>query len=128
MDVEQLNALMFNAEGQQEHGDYGGLGWHEFLDAALADEFQIRRSAADKPLEGRDAFLESTRGANRQTRLIVPDSVRVWESASLAAVVCVVEMEGRAERFTNTRVFTSGGKYGWRCAWWQVTAAQAEPS
>jgi hypothetical protein len=35
-------------------------------------------------------------------------------------------LEGRPEQFTNTRVFSAGGKYGWRCDWWQVTAAQAD--
>ena len=119
---------MFNAESQQDHPDYDGADWHTFLDAVLADDFEIRRSAADKPLEGRDAFLDATRSAEPRTRSIVPGSVRTWESAALATVVCVIEVEGRTERFTNCRVFTSGGKYGWQCSWWQVTAAQAEPS
>ena len=128
MDVEQLNALMFAAEGQEEHGAYGGVGWYRFLDDVLADEFEIRRSAAERPLEDRIAFLRVTRDAERKARWLVPGSTRVWQSGSLAAVVCVVQVEGRGERFTNIRLFTSGGKHGWICTWWQVTAAQAEPS
>ena len=99
MNVEHLNALMFNAEGQQDHPDYDGVDWQHFLNAVLADEFEIRRSAADKPLEGRDAFLEATRNAEPRARAIVPGSMRVWESASLAAVECVIEVEGRTEHF-----------------------------
>jgi len=125
MDVEQLNALMFQAESQKDHRDFAGLSWDEFLGEVLSPEFAIRRSAADKPLEQRDAFLDATRHAERRARTIVPGSVRVWESDSVAAVVCSVEMEGRDEQFTNTRVFRAGGRFGWRCEWWQVTAASA---
>jgi hypothetical protein len=128
MDVERLNTLMFSAESQQDDPDYGGADWDQFLADVLADGFAIRRSAVDRPLEGRAAFLETTRSANPQKRTIVAGSVRVWQSESVAAVVCVIEVEGRTEQFTNSRVFTVGGRYGWRCSWWQVTAAQAAAS
>jgi hypothetical protein len=127
MDIEHLNALLFHAESQQDHPDYAGLSWHEFLGEVLAPEFEIRRSAADKPVEQRRAFLDATSRAEPRARTIVPGSVRVWESDSVAAVACVVEMEGREERFTNTRIFRAGGRFGWRCEWWQVTAAMAPP-
>lgn len=124
MDVERLNALMFKAESQEDDSDYGGLSWHEFLGEVLAPGFAIRRSAADKPLERRDDFLHATRNAHPQMRTVVPRSVRAWQSDSIAAVACVVEVEGREERFTNIRVFSAGGRYGWRCEWWQVTATK----
>ena len=81
-----------------------------------------------KPLEDRETFLEATRDAEPLDRTIVPGSIRVWESGTVAAVSSVVELEGRPEQFTNTRVFTAGGRYGWLCNWWQVTAAQADSS
>ena len=123
MEIEQLNARMFEAEA---HRDCEGLPWAEFLGHVLADDFAIRRSAASKPLEDRGAFLEATRDAEPLERAIVPGSVRVWQSGTLAVVLSVVELEGRPEQFTNTRVFTAGGTYGWRCIWWQVTAAQVD--
>jgi hypothetical protein len=126
MDVEHVNALMFQAESQQDHPDYAGLSWHEFLGEVLAPEFKIRRSAADRPLEGRDDFLDATRNAQARTRTVVPGSVRIWKSASVAAIVCLIEMEGRNERFTNTRIFGAGGQYTWRCEWWQVTATEED--
>jgi hypothetical protein len=128
MDVEHLNELMFHAESQQDHEDFAGRSWHEFLGDVLAPEFAIRRSAADKKLERRDDFLEATRNAQPRSRTVIPGSVRVWNSDSIAAVACEVEMEGRNERFTNVRVFVAGGQYGWRCVWWQVTATEAAVS
>ena len=122
MEIERLNALMFDAEARR---DCEGLPWDEFLGHVLADDFALRRSAAAKPLEDRDTFLEATRDAEPLNRTIVPGSIRVWASDTVAAVSSVVELEGRPEQFTNTRVFTAGGKYGWLCNWWQVTAAQA---
>jgi hypothetical protein len=123
MEIEQLNALMFEAEA---HRDCEGVPWSEFFGRVLADDFALRRSAASKPLEDRDTFLQATRDAQPAGRTIVPGSVRVWESDSVAAVSSVVELEGRPEQFTNTRVFSVGGPYGWRCNWWQVTAAQVD--
>ncbi len=125
MEIEQLNALMFEAEA---HRACEGLPWDEFLDHVLADDFALRRSAASKPLEDRGSFLKATRDAQPLERTIVPGSLRVWQSDTVAAVSCVVELEGRPEQFTNTRVFSVGGAYGWRCNWWQVTATQAEPA
>jgi hypothetical protein len=103
-----------------------GLPWAEFLGRVLADDFALRRSAASKPLEDRDTFLKATRDAQPLERTIVTGSLRVWQSDTVAAVSSVVELEGRPEQFTNTRVFSAGGTYGWRCNWWQVTAAQAD--
>jgi hypothetical protein len=123
MEIEQLNALMFQAEA---HRDCEGLPWDEFLGRVLAADFALRRSAAGKPLEDRDTFLEATRGAKPLERTIVPGSVRIWESDTVAAVSSVVRLEGRPELFTNTRVFTAGGRYDWVCIWWQVTAAQTD--
>ena len=123
MEIERLNALMFDAEARR---DYEGLRWDEFLGHVLADDFALRRSAATKPLEDRETFLEATRDAEPLDRTIVPGSIRVWESGALAAVLSVVELEGRSEQFTNTRVFTAGGRYGWLCNFWQVTAVQAD--
>ena len=124
MEIERLNALMFEAEA---HRDCDGLPWDEFLVYVLADDFALRRSAASKPLEDRETFLRATRDAEPLERTIVPGSKRVWEAGTVAAVSSVVELEGRLEQFTNTRVFTAGGGYGWLCSWWQVTAAQADP-
>lgn len=123
MEIERLNELMFEAEA---HRDCDGLPWEEFLDQVLADDFALRRSAASKPLEDRDAFLRATREAQPLERTIVPGSVRTWKSDTVAAVSSVVELEGRAEQFSNIRVFTAGGPHGWHCNWWQVTAAQAD--
>jgi hypothetical protein len=123
MEIEHLNVLMFEAEA---HRDCEGVPWDEFLGRVLADDFALRRSAASKPLEDRDTFLQATRDAQPAERTIVPGSVRVWQSDTVAAVSSVVELEGRPEQFTNTRVFSVGGKYGWRCNWWQVTAAQVD--
>ena len=52
MDVEQVNALMFAAEGKEEHAAYGDVGWHRFLDEVLADEFKIRRSTGSTATRG----------------------------------------------------------------------------
>ena len=123
MEIKRLNALMFEAEA---HRDCEGLPWDEFLSQVLADDFALRRSAAPKPLEDREAFLRATREAESLERVIVPGSTRTWESDTVAAVSCIVELEGRSEQFTNTRVFTAGGAHGWRCNWWQVTAANSE--
>jgi hypothetical protein len=124
MEIERLNALMFDAEA---HRDCQGMPWEEFLGQVLADDFALRRSAASKPLEDRDTFLRATRDAQPLERTIVPGSVRTWQSDTVAVVSSVVELEGRPEQFTNIRVFTAGGRYGWLCNWWQVTAAQADP-
>jgi hypothetical protein len=123
MEIERVNALMFEAEA---HRDCEGLPWDEFLSQVLADNFALRRSAASKPLEDRESFLKATREAEPVKRTIVPGSVRVWECDAVAATSCIVELEGRPEQFTNTRVFTAGGRYGWRCNWWQVTAGEPE--
>ena len=123
MEIERLNELMFEAEA---HRDCDGLSWDEFFGHVLADDFALRRSAAAKPLEERNTFLMATRDAEPLARTIVPGSVHIWESDTVAAVSAVVELEGRPERFTNTRVFTAGGRYGWLCNWWQVTAASAD--
>jgi hypothetical protein len=123
MEIERLNALMFEAEA---HYDCEGMRWDEFLGSVLADDFALRRSAESKPLEGRESFLEATRHAEPMERTVLPGSVRVWESDGVAAVSCVVELESRSEQFTNIRVFTAGGRHGWVCNWWQVTAAQAD--
>lgn len=123
MEIERLNALMFEAEARQ---DCEGLTWDEFLGQVLADDFALRRSAAEKPPEDRDMFLQATRDAQPVKRTMVPGSVRIWKSDTVAAVSSLVELEGRPEQFTNTRVFTAGGRYGWLCNWWQVTAAQPD--
>jgi hypothetical protein len=123
MEIERLNALMFDAEA---HRDCEGLPWDEFLGHVLADDFALRRSAASKPPEDRNTFMKATRDAQPLERTIVPGSVRIWQSDTVAAVSCDVELEGRPEQFTNTRVFTAGGTYGWLCDWWQVTAAQPD--
>ncbi len=123
MEIERLNELMFDAEA---HRDCEGLSWDEFLGHVLADDFALRRSAAGKPLEDRETFLNSTRAAEPVDRSILPGSVRIWQSDMVAAVSSVVELDGRPEHFTNIRVFTARGKYGWLCNWWQVTAAQAD--
>jgi hypothetical protein len=118
MEIERLNTLMFEAES---HRDCEEVPWAEFLEQVLADDFALRRSAASKPLEDRAAFLRATRDAEPVDRTVVPASVRVWRSETAAAISCVVEVAGRPEQFTNTRVFTAGGTFGWRCNWWQVT-------
>ena len=123
MEIERLNALMFDAEA---HRDCEGMPWDEFLRHVLADEFALRRSAASKPLEDRETFMATVRDAEPLHRAIVPGSIRVWESDAVAAVSCVVELEGRSEQFSNIRVFTAGGRFGWLCNWWQVTAAQGD--
>jgi hypothetical protein len=123
MEIERLNALMFEAEA---HRDCDGSPWDEFFDQVLADDFALRRSASAKPLEDRESFLAATRQAQPIERTIVPGSVRAWKSDTLAAVSSVVELEGRAEQFSNIRVFTTGGPHGWRCNWWQVTAAEPD--
>jgi len=123
MEIERLNALMFGAEA---HRDCEGLPWDEFLGHVLADDFALRRSAASKPLEDRETFLEATRDAEPVERTIVQGSLRVWESGTVGAVSSVVELEGRSEQFTNTRVFTAGGRYGRLCDFWQVTAVQTD--
>ena len=132
MDIGQLNRLMSQAEGQAdieagelEPGASDAVPWDAFLAEVIADDFALRRSAASKPLEDRQSFLKSTRNAAPVARKEVPDSVRVWESGTLATVVSDIKLEGRPELFTNVRVFSAGGKYGWRCHWWQVTAAEA---
>jgi len=125
MEIERLNALMFEAEA---HRDCEGVSWAEFLGDVLADDFALRRSAASKPLEDRATFLKLTGDAQPLARTVVPGSLRVWESDTVAAVSSVVELEGRPERFTNVRVFSAGGEYGWRCNWWQVTAVEADAS
>ena len=123
MEIEQLNARMFEAEA---HRDCEGVPWAEFFEQVLADDFALRRSVASKPLEDRGTFLNATRDAQPLQRTIVPGSTRIWQSETVAAVSSAVNLEGRSERFTNTRVFTAGGRYGWRCNWWQVTAGEAE--
>lgn len=123
MEIEKLNALMFDAEA---HRDCEGLPWDEFLGHVLANDFALRRSAASKPLEDRNTFMKATRDAQPLERTIVPGSVRIWQSDTVAAISSDVEMEGRPEQFTNSRVFTAGGTYGWLCKWWQVTAAQPD--
>ena len=84
MEIERLNELMFEAEA---HRDCEGLPWDEFLGHVLADDFALRRSAASKPLEDRDTFLTATRGAEPLERSIVPGSLRIWESVTVAARV-----------------------------------------
>lgn len=123
MEIERLNELMYDAEA---HRDCEGVRWDEFLGNVLADDFTLRRSAASKPLEARETFLEATRDAEPLTRTIVQGSVRVWESGTVGVVSSVVELEGRSEQFTNTRVFTAGGSYGWLCNFWQVTAVETD--
>jgi hypothetical protein len=54
--------------------------------------------------------------------------LRVWESVERAAVSSVLELEGPEAEFTNTSFFSTGGPRGWRCLWWQVTAAEAKLS
>jgi hypothetical protein len=83
MEIEQLNALMFEAEA---HRDCEGVPWAEFFGLVLADDFALRRSAASKPREDRDTFLQATRDAQPVERTIVPGSVRVWGSDTVAAV------------------------------------------
>src|SRR5215207_1733373 len=117
MEIERLNELMFEAEA---HRDCEGVPWDEFLGQVLAYDFALRRSAASKPLEDRDAFLRTTRDAQPLERAIVQGSVCIWESDTVGAASSVVELEGRPEQFTNTRLFTAGGSYGWLCNWWQV--------
>jgi hypothetical protein len=102
MGIERLNALMFEAEAQR---DCDGVPWDRFLGDVLADDFAVRRSAPAKPLEDKRAFLAAARAAEPAERRIVSGSVRVWEGDSLATVSSVVELEGRPEQFTNTRVF-----------------------
>ena len=86
MEIERLNALMFEAEA---HRECEGLPWAEFLGHVLADDFALRRSAASKPLEDRDTFLNATRDAQPAERTIVPGSLRVWQSDTVAAVSSV---------------------------------------
>ena len=123
MEIERLNRLIFDAEA---HRDCDGVPWDEFLGQVLADDFALRRSAAEKPLEDRDRFLQATRDTQPVKRTMVPGSLRIWQSDTVAAVSSLVELEGRPEQFINTRVFSAGGIYGWRCNWWQVTAVRPE--
>ena len=103
MELGRLNQLMFEAEAQQ---DVEGVPWEQFLADALADDFVLRRSAAAKPPEDRAAFLTATREAVPATRTVV--GTRQWLSDSIGVVTSVVEVAGRPEQFTNTRVFTKG--------------------
>jgi hypothetical protein len=124
MDLERLSLLMFRAEAQD---DVEGVAWEQFLDDVLADDFGLRRSNPAKPLEDKAAFLAATRAAQPMARSLVPGRTRTWTSGDLGVSTSVVKLPGRPEHFTNTRVFRAGGPHGWRCHWWQVTAAQPEP-
>ncbi len=125
MEIERLNELMFDAEGQQK---VERMSWEEFLADALVDDFILRRSAANKRLEDKATFLDAIREAPPTTRTILTNRTRKWVAEPVGVITCVVEVTGRPEQFTNTRVFTAGGRFGWRCHWWQVTASEAEGS
>ena len=74
-ELEELNDNTFLAEAK---GSIGERSWREYLDAVLADDFVLRRSAAEKPDEDRAEMLKSIdRTANPPRRSIVPGSIRV---------------------------------------------------
>ena len=62
MEIERLNALMFEAEA---HRDCEGLPWAEFLGHVLADDFALRRSAASH--DGRSAAVTAQCRARPRT-------------------------------------------------------------
>ncbi len=123
MEIEQLNALMFDAEA---HRDCEGLPWDEFLGHVLANDFALRRSAASKPLEDREHLHEGDSRCAAPGKDHRSGSVRIWQSDTLRSISSDVELEARPEQFTNSRVFTAGGTYGWLCNRWQVTTAQPD--
>ncbi len=110
----------------QAKRDCDGARWDRFLEDVLADDFAPPPFRPGDATGGQRAFLAAVGAAEPAERRNVPGSVRSWTRNGLAAVSSIVELEGRIEQFTNTRVFGAGGKYGWRCQWWRVTASEKE--
>ena len=54
MEIEKLNALMFDAEA---HRDCEGLPRDEILRHVLANDNALRRTAATKPLEDLNTYM-----------------------------------------------------------------------
>jgi hypothetical protein len=121
-ELEELNHNTFLAEAK---GSIGERSWREYLDAVLADDFVLRRSAAEKPDEDRAEMLKSIdRTENPPRRSIVPGSSRVWSSQEIGVVACTVTLpnQGETKAFGNVKIFTRGPADRWRCVYWQVSA------
>ena len=121
-ELEKLNDNTFLAEAKESIGE---RSWREYLKFVLADDFVLRRSAAEKPDEDRAEMLESIdRTQNPPKRSVVPGSVRVWGSQEVGVVTSTVTLllQGETKAFGNVKVFTPGTADRWRCVYWQVSA------
>jgi hypothetical protein len=121
-ELEELNNNTFRAEAKESIGE---RSWREYLELVLADDFVLRRSAAEKPDEDRVKMLESIdRTENPQKRSIVPGSVRVWSSQEVGVVASTVTLliNEDMKAFGNVKVFMREPADRWRCVYWQVSA------
>jgi hypothetical protein len=121
-DLEDLNANTFRAESKEPIGE---KSWRAYLEHVLADDFVLRRSAAEKPDEDRASLLDSIENTKSPPkRSIIPGSVRVWSSQEVGVVASTVTMplQGETKAFENVKVFTREPPDRWRCVYWQVSA------
>jgi hypothetical protein len=120
-ELEELNDNTFRAEAKESIGE---RSWRTYLEQVLADDFMLRRSAAEKADEDRTKMLDTIDKAdNPPKRSIVPGSVRVWSSQEVGVVVSTVTMpiKGETKAFENVKVFTREPPDRWRCVYWQVS-------
>jgi hypothetical protein len=120
-ELEELNDNTFRAEAKESIGE---RSWRTYLEQVLADDFMLRRSAAEKADEDRTKMLDTIDKAdNPPKRSIVPGNVRVWSSQEVGVVVSTVTMpiKGETKAFENVKVFTREPPDRWRCVYWQVS-------
>ncbi|GAA4102957.1 hypothetical protein [Nonomuraea soli] len=122
-----LNEQLVAAECRQT---IDGLPWEEFLDRVLADDFVLRRSAADRPDEDKATFLQNVRSEEKPLQRSLVGNAAIWEADTVGVVTCTIRVPGRDSDFRNVRVFTRAtpGSSAWACVYWQVTATpRGEP-
>lgn len=125
--LKELNEQLFAAESRHA---VEGVPWDEFLDRVIADNFILRRSAADRSDEDKATFLQRVRSEEKPLQRSLVGNPTIWEADTVGVVTCTIRVPERDSDFRNIRVFTrpNPGSTAWACVYWQVTAAlRGEP-
>ncbi|HEY1400652.1 MAG TPA: hypothetical protein VF953_03630 [Terriglobales bacterium] len=119
--LRDLNTKTFDAEVKK---DVEGRHWEAYLREALAPEFRLRRSNAQRKTQNVEQMIDFIRTAPAQTRTVVESEIVVWCDENVGAITSPVTMagsDGPVHRYQNVKVFEK--KDRWRCVYWQVSEA-----
>jgi len=125
--LKKLNRDTFHAEaGGGGETQIDGQSWEEFLQKALAAEFQIRRAKAGTPhqKQNKEQMIAWIGKQTSASRRVQEQEEVVWCNDTLGVVTCPITFNG--QDYQNVKVFKKSPQEQWQCVYWQVTQLTAE--